>query len=132
MFKNSYIIFIIKYSQTGSKAELTYVSTLCNVTFCIFNYLDIPILSSPANNFPFSILFRADEHPEFTKLERMGGTLTHLLSEYDKQRLTTFEAMKGDPSKSFYFALFNQAILLFNYSVVNAFFIAVKGFDKFV
>lgn len=93
------------------------------------------VLNSPVKNFPFPILFRADEQPEFIKLERLGGTLTYLLSEYDKERNTTFENLRSEPAnplRTFHFGLFNKVIILFNYVVSNAAFLSVKGFDKFV
>lgn len=93
------------------------------------------MLSSPANKFPLSFLFYADGQPDFTRLERLGGTLTHLLSAYEEQRKNKFEAIKETittPTTAFNFVLFNKAIILFNYVIVKANVIASKGFDIYV
>ena len=99
------------------------------------NYLDKTVLSTAPTDFVFSSLFRADESPEFVKLERMGGLLTYLLSEYERERNSSFKLLPElpiTPNRSFYFSIFNKAIILFNYAIISEFATAVRGFDKFV
>ncbi|MDR3548359.1 MAG: hypothetical protein P4M11_08880 [Candidatus Pacebacteria bacterium] len=103
--------------------------------FCILGYLEQSVLNSSVKHFPFPILYRADESPEFVKLDRMGGILTYLLSEYETARNTTFKSTLESPISplaAFHFALFNRAMILFNYAVLGEFNSAVRGFDKFV
>jgi len=125
----------IKYVQEfpGNISELTHPSSIINFVFTIFTYLDSTVLSSPPSLYPFQMLYRADEFPEFVKLERMGGILSHLMSIYENERNTTFKKISEVPitaSTVFQFSLFNKAIILLNYIADREFSMAMKIFEK--
>ncbi len=86
--------------------------------------------------FPFSTLYRADEALEFVKLDRMGGILTHLLTQYETARSGKFKALfdpqTTKPEETFLFALLNKVVVLVNYAVLDELNAGLRGFDKFV
>jgi hypothetical protein len=125
----------IKYVQEfpGNISELTHPSTIINFVFTIFSYLNSTVLSSPPSLYPFKMLYRADEFPEFVKLERMGGILSHLLSTYESEHNTSFKKISEVPvtaSTVFHFSLFNKAIILLNYISDTEFSMAMRIFEK--
>ena len=93
------------------------------------------MLNSSPQFYPFPLLFRADVPSEVLKLDRMGGILTHLLSEYEHDRSTTFKTMSEGAVSAiagFHFGQFNKVIILFNYAVASEFSAAIGGFEQFV
>eukprot|EP00826_Nyctotherus_ovalis_P059075 TRINITY_DN8185_c0_g1_i2.p2 TRINITY_DN8185_c0_g1~~TRINITY_DN8185_c0_g1_i2.p2 ORF type:complete len:370 (+),score=66.77 TRINITY_DN8185_c0_g1_i2:110-1219(+) len=101
-------------------SECTDSSTIANVCFSLLYYLELDVFTS-AKNYPFSMLHRSDESSEFVKLDRMGGTLSHLLSVYKKDLKASFKLIFNPPTAVtvFHFSLFNKIIILLNCSVLN-------------
>eukprot|EP00826_Nyctotherus_ovalis_P007897 TRINITY_DN12033_c0_g1_i2.p1 TRINITY_DN12033_c0_g1~~TRINITY_DN12033_c0_g1_i2.p1 ORF type:complete len:527 (-),score=101.22 TRINITY_DN12033_c0_g1_i2:470-2050(-) len=125
----------VKYVQEfpGNRNELTHPSAIINFVFSILSYLESTVLSSASGQYPFQMLYRADEFPEFVKLDRMGGILSHLLNIYEKERNGKFKKISEETvgaSTVFQFSLFNKAIILFNYIAESEFFMAMKIFEK--
>lgn len=125
----------VRYVQefSGNRHELTQPSAIINFVFSIFSYLESTVLNSAPGQYPFQMLYRADEFPEFVKLDRMGGILSHLLNIYEQERNTKFKKISEETvgaSTVFHFSLFNKAIILFNYIAESEFFMAMKIFEK--
>ena len=88
--------------------------------------MEAPLLNKGPTHFPLAVL-RSDSDPDIGKLERMGGTLSHLLGEYGPE-----VESKSDSIALSYIVLFNKAVVLWNYAVSSEVALAYKGFDKFV
>ena len=121
----------IKYTQEfpGNRCELTRPSAITNIVFSLFNYLELPILNAHPKHFPFSTLYRAEDSAELSKLDRMGGLLSHLTTMYYKENIfqssTIINAI--DIGTAFNFSLFNRAVILFNYAVNTEFQAITRG-----
>lgn len=110
--------------------ECTDSSTIANVCFSLLHYLELDVFASP-KQYPFSMLLRTDESPEFVKLDRMGGTLSHLLSTYKRDAKVPFKLISDSPTAVtvFHFSLFNKIIILLNCSVLSDLDMAQQAFD---
>jgi len=128
----------VKYIQEfgGNRNELTFPSSISNLVFALLNYLDPYILQSTPKSFPFTSLYRADEAPEFVKLDRMGGILSYLLTAYEEQRNSKFKELNENSTigiiNPFIFSVFNKAIILLNYIVIVELNNGIKGFEQYI
>ena len=106
---------------------------MSNLVLCLLKQFESLVLSRSIADFPLSTLWDSTD-PELAQLERMGGLLSHLLSNIDKDQLALLRTRAPQPTaeEAEDYALFNRTLILFNYILKAELVSTIQGLENYV